>query len=526
MTSLSELSPPGGGQNKTEFTASGAIAAGKPVILNSTGTVTEISGSSTALDSSYGDVSIIQEATHGVEYSISCDPFNTGRFIVGYTYSPQSAEKPMCRVGTTSGDTITWGTAVVLNSGSAGGNYPIAQFDPTYENRVLMSFYGGSSMGYSGFTALTLGSSGGTTVTVHASGAAQYYASTGGKMTNAEMAFDHTKVGYFLAQYHDSANNGYYRGGSIATDGTISLGAQIATYARWDKLGTATRSNKSGKIILAGARANAAPYASVAIATVNSDRSVTIGSFNTFYSANNGDGVIGADWDPNDDTKIVVGAVYTGSAYPSKVLVGTVSGTTITWGTPTTIFDEDWASGGGHIRFNPNPTTAGEFAVVFTESGLSPNLQLRVSRCSYTGTTITKHANYNITTEYMRVSQSAEFDISSGVIYMATAYDNAAAPTNPNYGRVWMFKMANKPTNLTATNLMGVATDAIADGEVGLINTWGGVNNTQSGMTIGSDYYAQHTGAITTTDSDNSTLQQLLGGAISATKLNIKDYTG
>ena len=45
-------------------------------------------------------------------------------------------------------------------------------------------------------------------------------------------------------------------------------------------------------------------------------------------------------------------------------------------------------------------------------------------------------------------------------------------------------------------------------------------------MTIGADYYAQHDGNITTTQSSNSTVQQLLGKAISATKLNIKDYTG
>ena len=84
----------------------------------------------------------------------------------------------------------------------------------------------------------------------------------------------------------------------------------------------------------------------------------------------------------------------------------------------------------------------------------------------------------------------------------------------------------NKPSNLTATNLIGVANEAIADGAGVKVNTWGSVNDTQSSMTIGADYYAQHDGNITTTQSSNSTVQQLLGKAISATKLNIKDYTG
>jgi len=42
MSNLSDLIPAGGGQNNTDFTASGAIAAGKPVILNSAGTVTQV----------------------------------------------------------------------------------------------------------------------------------------------------------------------------------------------------------------------------------------------------------------------------------------------------------------------------------------------------------------------------------------------------------------------------------------------------------------------------------------------------
>ena len=521
MSTLSELSPITGGHNRTDFTASGAIAAGKPVVLNTNGTVSQITGSTSAEDLTYGDISIIQEATGGCEYSISTDPFNEGKFIVGYEDKRSGeSEKPMVMVATVSGSTITYGTPVVVNSGSAGGNDVIVQFDPTYENRAIVSYYGGSSMGYSGVSALTLD---GTAVTVHTP--VQFYSSNGGKMDSGEMAFDHTKVGYFIMQYHDSANNGYYRGGSIASDGTITLGSQGSTYARWDKNGTQTRSNKSGKFLFIGARSNSAPYICAAVATINSSRNVTVGTFHTAYSANNGDGKACGDWDPNDDTKFVHGAVYSGSPYPSKVFVGTVEGTSITYGDPTTIFDEDWGDGAALIRFPPNPTTPREFVVVYAESGLSPNLQLRIAKCSYSGTTITKHSTTNISNEYHRHTGSAEFDKSNGILYIAWGYDNAAAPANPNYGRLWMSKVESKPSNLTATNLMGVADEAIADAAAGIVNTWGSVNDTQSSMTIGSDYYAQHDGTITTTNTDNLD-QQLLGKAISATKLNIKDYTG
>ena len=76
-------------------------------------------------------------------------------------------------------------------------------------------------------------------------------------------------------------------------------------------------------------------------------------------------------------------------------------------------------------------------------------------------------------------------------------------------------------SNLTATNLLGIASGAILDTATGTINTWGSRNEVQSGLTIASDYYAQTDGTITTSDGG-----QLLGKALSATQINIKDYTG
>ena len=82
MTSLEALIPTGGGQNKIEFTASGAIAAGKPVILNSNGTVSQITGSTSAEDFTYGTgASVFVENTGGMDPSLSTDPFNEGKFI-------------------------------------------------------------------------------------------------------------------------------------------------------------------------------------------------------------------------------------------------------------------------------------------------------------------------------------------------------------------------------------------------------------------------------------------------------------
>ena len=53
-------------------------------------------------------------------------------------------------------------------------------------------------------------------------------------------------------------------------------------------------------------------------------------------------------------------------------------------------------------------------------------------------------------------------------------------------------------TNLTSTNLLGVASRSYSRHATGTINTWGSRNEVQTGLTIGSDYYVQTDGTITT----------------------------
>ena len=48
MSNLSDLLPSGGGQNIVDFTASGTVASGKPVVLNANGTVSQIALTSTS----------------------------------------------------------------------------------------------------------------------------------------------------------------------------------------------------------------------------------------------------------------------------------------------------------------------------------------------------------------------------------------------------------------------------------------------------------------------------------------------
>ena len=56
------------------------------------------------------------------------------------------------------------------------------------------------------------------------------------------------------------------------------------------------------------------------------------------------------------------------------------------------------------------------------------------------------------------------------------------------YLRSGVYRIAGNilTTNMTATNLLGIASGAILDTATGTINTWGSRNEVQTGLTIGS----------------------------------------
>ena len=69
-------------------------------------------------------------------------------------------------------------------------------------------------------------------------------------------------------------------------------------------------------------------------------------------------------------------------------------------------------------------------------------------------------------------------------------------------------------------DFIGITASAIANTATGSVNTFGGINEAQSGLTIGSHYYVQSDGSISTTASAVK-----IGQAISATTINMMDLT-
>ena len=71
-------------------------------------------------------------------------------------------------------------------------------------------------------------------------------------------------------------------------------------------------------------------------------------------------------------------------------------------------------------------------------------------------------------------------------------------------------------------DVIGIAGSAISSGASGAVNVFGGVNTEQSSLTIGTEYYVQPNGTISTATASPA---QRLGRAVKATTINLRDLT-
>ena len=98
---------------------------------------------------------------------------------------------------------------------------------------------------------------------------------------------------------------------------------------------------------------------------------------------------------------------------------------------------------------------------------------------------------------------------------------NQGFGTSPatNGGVGYVFSQSTITTNLTDQNYLGIAAEAISNGETGKINIVGGINEGQSSLTVGRKHYVQPNGDISTVINYPSVFA---GTSVSTTKVIVK----
>mgnify|MGYP003109913630 CR=1 FL=1 len=493
MSNLSELLPSGGGQNLVEFVASGTLPSGKPVILNSNGTVTSVGLVSQSVSQAIPTGSETQFATgEGANTVIAFDPTTTGRFLIAFSDFSNNAYGSVI-LGTMSGTTLTFSTKVVFYS--AYGAAMSVAFDPNRSGQFVVGYTGPSGRCYS-----ILGEVSGSSITF---GTGVIANSTGGT-TIVKVEFNPNVQDQFLIAYRDTSNTEARVGTVSGTSISYGTAADIVSLSS-NSLGISFDPFTANRflVVVCDTSNSKKPY--IRLGNI-SGTSITFATSYEVYS--NYSDYISVAFDANTENSFITTFEnMTGSLYGYSKAGTVASDNTITLGTLTAYHS---GSTSGTIMAG-NPSMVGSFVVIYKDATNAGKGTYRVGTVSGTnvsyGSAIVHGSGWNYN------EASIEFDPNQGgkFVHSYVSAGNNKARIGQVGGTIFV-------TNLTSANLIGITSEATSSGGTAKINTWGGINEAQTSLTIASDYYAQTNGTITT-----ATAGQKLGTAISATTINIRD---
>ena len=468
-----------------ELTAEGAITAGKPCIVEADGDVTQVAlaPSDPPTKGSAGEFS---SDAIGTFQGSTYDP-DTDKIVVAYDATGSNLGR--AAVGTVSGTSISFGTAAQFSGGTIA--YPVATYD-TNENKVVIAYQDTNNSNYG--TAV-VGTVSGTSISYGTPVVFQSF-----ETTRLAITFDSTNNKVLIGYRADGgSNHGTVAIGTVSGT-SISFGsAEVFNIGNTTNIGMAFDSSND-KFVISYKDGGASNYGTAIVGTV-SGNSMSFGT-EVVFSGTNTVQYTSATFDSSNNKIVIVYRDDGNSAYGTAV-VGTVSGTSISFGTPvvfvssnTVYTDIAFDSSSNQVGISwrdENDGSAGDF-IVGTVSGTSISF----------GTSIELAGD---------VEQSAiSYDSGSGQFVVSYHDDDDSSK-----GKAVV--VATSATNMTTENFIGFAENDCTDNGLATIQLGGSVNNKQTGLTAGQTYFVRGTGTIgLTADSPSVTA----GTAVSSTEILVK----
>ena len=303
----------GGGAGTRDFVASGAISAGQVVGLKSDGTV-EIIENATVTEG-FGTAVVFESGA--TNYISSVYDSTSNRVIVAYR-DESNLNYGTAIVGTVSGTSISFGSEVVFNSGAT--DYISSVYDST-NNKVVIAYrdggnsqYGTAIVGTVSGTSISFG-----TAVVFNSGTIDYNTSATYDSTNNKIVIAYTDAG-----------NSYYGTAIVGTvSGTsISFGSEVVFESATTVDASATYDSTNNRVVIAYRDVGNSQYGTAIVGTV-SGTSISFGTAVVFKSALTVN--TSATYDSTNNRVVIAYRDWTNSKYGTAI-VGTVSGTSISFG--------------------------------------------------------------------------------------------------------------------------------------------------------------------------------------------------
>ena len=492
MSNLADLLPAGGGQNNTDFVADGTITSGAPVVLTAAGKAAPIVGTAASIGAATVVLSTMQDypsvcATSGNQNFAGLNDYNGGAGNTGEGFVLTAS-----------------GTSVVSSSSS----YQYTSNPPYYQScaydtandKVIMVWMDQTS----GPKTLKI-----RIGTISGSGASASISwGTETDITTSPQNFSNIKViydpdsGNFIVFWRGGASEETFAWCGTVSGTGVNMGSssvQVFTGAAGDC--SCVYDTGQNKVVFyrSGFSSGLHDFCVGTVTGTGSTATVSTGSTTTISGNTYAQSMQLA----YDSTANVVVCVWQLSGVLTAAC-GTV-GSTVTFGSNVILTSTGVTAGSLGIAYDSN---ANKTIVAFRASA-SPYYSFMIP-VTVSGTTPSGGTELAVVSANSQAKILAYNATAQKVIYMGSDGTDQAS-----------FLYSSPTSTLTSTNLLGIASGAISDTATGTINTWGSRNEVQTSLTVGTDYYVQTDGTITT-----DTGGQLIGQAITATQINIKDYTG
>ena len=476
-----------GGEQEGEFkaVASGTLPNGKPVVVNSDGTVS-VAASSTPTAGTPVAVTDTAGNKNAAAYDVASQK------VVLAWYDAGNSDKGTAVVGTVSGETITFGSETVFEAGGTDDLYMI--YEPNAQ-KVVIAY---KDVGNSSYGTAIVGTVSGTSISF---GTATVFES--GQSSEFSMSFD-TVENSVLIVYKDVPNE--QRGTAIAgqISGTsITFGTAVTFETSIVQQTTCSYDSNSGKHLIAYGESTSVASGRLRLAEITGT-SLSIGAYTQFTSSNRPSWITSQ---PVGSGKILLAFCDKGDTDRGKLCCVSIDGSTITYSSFVEFDEGDIV----HIHSALNSAT-NEMIVVYSDEDTDNSHYGKFIVATVDGTTPTFSDPVTFESAYTE-RPAVAYDANAGravVSYQDQGNSSfvTACVLNPITG------------NLTAENYIGMSSGgAVADTGNATVDIIGTVNKDQTGLTAGQKYYVQNDGTLSTTAGNPSVLA---GTAISATKLVVK----
>lgn len=474
-------------------TASGAITAEFPVVVNTDGTVSQVAAAAVAFSTG----SLASTGGRNSTTNDVCSVYHTQQDKLVYFFKDQNSDL-VGYVGTVNGTSITWGSKQTIATTLGTGSeylYPGAVYCPS-TNRIYLTCTLDNTAPTNVLYTLSVT---GNTITLVSTDSGWW--STGNGVASQMLGCYDEANNVVVFTYADSTQVGTMRGSlpspfGLTATSTTSLGSFMTVpqpiynpvVKRVVILLNDTALGNTGRSIVAN------------FATTTP----TVGTRDTWYSSSIAQRFSGCY--VSDDQSICV-VFYNNAGNATRAVAGrTTLSNSMNWGTTVAGF-----AGNSFFYQTAYNSSLGLKSVgcVYTVSGGT----VRYVSVTVSNTVPTFGSSDLVSST---TSNSVNSLIAYGSTFIPQIYSNAVSGTFFNYGVV--ITPAQTLSNLTSENFIGFSRASYTNGQTATVKTFGNTS-TQSGLTTGQIYYVQRDGTISTT-ADSPIV--VAGTAVSSTSLIIE----